>query len=183
MTVKPERQTHLHWNNYQSPCFQAYFKMICAGTLQIKLSKSVLPTPLWMLPLVIIVDMAIIGVLRKFKKRWHRWCWSVLYKAYILSYLEYCSPLLQGKDKIWNSKLKSAEFFWSEYTVHVKACTYRLVLNQLQTPQWSWVKVSWTLLNIIVVKLECKASQFLRKNKSPLKGLFWTTNTDFYEVV
>ena len=100
-----------------------------------------------------------------------------------MSPLEYSSLLLLGIYNTLNNKLKSPNFFWSEYTVLVKACIYRLVLSQLQTPQRSWVKVSfvnlsrcwqWTLVNIIVVKPVCKANSFLEKNKSLLWWLLFS---------
>ena len=100
-----------------------------------------------------------------------------------MSPLEYSSLLLLGIYNTLNNKLKSTNFFWSKYTVLVKACIYRLVLSQLQTPQRSRVKVSfvnlpgccqWTLVNIILVKPECKAHSFLGKNRSLLRWLVFS---------
>ena len=58
----------------------------------------------------------------------------MLYKAYKLSHLEYCSLRLLQLYKTLKNKLESANFLWSEYTLLVKASIYRLVLNQLQKP-------------------------------------------------
>ena len=49
-----------------------------------------------------------IGLLRRLKRLMPHNVSLSLYKAYLLPHLEYCSPLLIGKNKTLNSKLESA---------------------------------------------------------------------------